>query len=383
MSQAPSTTPGAHLAPTHAGTSRAAELLAAGRLVVLPTETIYGIALNLLSPEARTAAHQLRHPADAASIPPHWVIHVASPEEALGWAPHLSSLGRRLITKALPGPVSFQIKLTPDDAADAKARLGDAAPQVLVDGFITIRCPDFPATQEVLSSAKVPVAIVGAGKSGGGPGVFEVADMPDTLARSVAGAMDGGPTRYRKSSTLVRLDADGPGTFSVVRPGVIDERIIQRMADLVVLFVCSGNTCRSPMAAALATKILADKLHIRPDELPLRHLVVQSAGVHAQRGMRAAREAVDTVKSLGADLSSHFSQPAGLDVLRRADVIYTMTDAHRDEILRVYPGGMHKTFRIDPEGDVPDPIGAGLQAYREVAQRLTELLKDRLNELPL
>jgi protein-tyrosine phosphatase len=365
------------LPPTRAGAARAAEWIAAGKLVVLPTETVYGVALNLLSPPARDAAHALR-----SGAPRHWVLHVSSADEALAWVPGISPLGRRLISKALPGPVAFQVKLTPADAKHAAERLGSAAAEVLVDGFLTLRCPDFPITQEVLAAANAPVAIVGVAGPGGG-GVFELSDLPEAAASQVAGALDGGPTRYRKSSTLVRLDADGPGTFSIARPGVIDERILQKLADFTILFVCSGNTCRSPMAAALATRFLADKLKVQPDELGLRHVVVQSAGVHAQRGMRAAREAIDTVKQFNADLSAHFSQPASPDVLRRADVIYTMTDAHRDEILEFYPAAAAKTQRLDPAGDVPDPIGAGVHAYREVAQRLASIFETRLSELPL
>jgi protein-tyrosine phosphatase len=371
------------LAADHAGAERAAQLLSAGKLVVLPTETIYGIALNLLSADARATAHELRSPGNPGALKPHWVLHVATAEEALRWVPHISHVGRRLLTKGLPGPISFQVKLTPEDMAAATARLEDAAPQVIVDGFLTLRCPDFAVTQDVLASAKVPVAIVGAGKSSGGPGVFEAGDLPASVASQVAGTVDGGPTRYRKSSTLVQVDGGGPGTFSVVRPGVIDERIVQRMADFVMVFVCSGNTCRSPMAAALASRILADRLHVRPEELPLRHVVVQSAGVHAVRGMRAAEEAVETVQEYKADLSGHYSQPATPDVLRRADVIYTMTGAHRDELLAMYPAGRSKIQRLDPEGDVPDPIGAGLSVYQAVAERLWELLEERLGELPL
>lgn len=369
------------LGANRAGAARAGELLASGKLVVVPTETVYGIALNLNSDEARGAAQGIREAAQPGAAR-HWVLHVSSPEEALGWVPGVSNLGRRMISKALPGPVAFQVKLAPADAAKARDRLGPAAAEVIGDGFLTLRCPDFVATQDVLAASGGPAAIIGVGAAGGG-GVYELADLPDGVAGQIAGAMDGGPTRYRKPSTLVRIDADGPGTFSVARAGVIDERIIQRLADFTVLFVCSGNTCRSPMAAALATKLLSTRLRVRPEELPLRHVVVQSAGVHAQRGVRAAREAVETVKAMGADLATHFSQPATPDVLRRADVIYTMTDAHREEVLDIFPGAAGKTERLDPEGDVPDPIGAGLGAYRDVSRRLAELLEQRLSGLAL
>jgi protein-tyrosine-phosphatase/tRNA A37 threonylcarbamoyladenosine synthetase subunit TsaC/SUA5/YrdC len=391
--------PEALLPSTPAGLAAAADLIRQGKLVLLPTETVYGIAVNLLSSEARAAATTLK-----GGTTPNWVLHVATPDDVIAWAPtSLSPLARRLITKALPGPVAFQIKLSDQDAVAARARLGggEAADQTILNNTLTLRCPEFPQTQKILELAQVPVAIIGAGTPTH-PAIFELADLPEGLvgedaarggvtpknysnerreaAKSpkITAALDGGPTRYRRASTLVSLDGDH---FSVTRPGVIDERILQKMADFNILFVCSGNTCRSPMVAALATKLLADKLGIHPSELPLRHIVVQSAGVHANRGSRATREAVEAVKPLGADLSTHLSQPATLDVLRRADVIYTMTAAHLDEVLHLAPAAAKKASRLDPAGDVADPIGSALSVYKDVAGHLAELLQQRLSEL--
>ena len=370
------------LAPNAAGIARAAQLLTAGKLVILPTETVYGIALALSSSTARHAARLIKaNAAGPGATPSPWVIHVAQPDDVLGWVPNLSPLGRRLVTKALPGPVAFEIKLDAGAQALAEKRLGDAAGETLHDGYITLRCPDFGTTQEVLAAVPDPVAIIGTGTSAQ-PSVYELTDLPPAAPGSpqVDAALDGGPTRYRRPSTLVRIDGE---QFSVVRPGVLDERILTRLADFTILFVCSGNTCRSPMAAAIAGKMLAEKLHIPVSELPLRHIVVKSAGLHANKGMRAAVEAVDAVQAFGADLSTHFSQPVTPDLLRRADVIYTMTADHRDEILDLLPGAQRKTFPVDPEGDIVDPIGSPLPVYQHVAQRLSNVLQGRLSELSL
>jgi protein-tyrosine-phosphatase/tRNA A37 threonylcarbamoyladenosine synthetase subunit TsaC/SUA5/YrdC len=377
---------------TSAGAARAAALIREGKLVVVPTETVYGIAVGLASEEARQVARKIRTRAAEGTVPAQfspWVIHVAQPEDLLGWVPGISALGRRLVSKSLPGPVAFEIKL--DDAAEkaARERLGAATEETLHEGYLTLRCPEYPATQEMLARVPAPVAIFGAGTRTR-PAVVELGDLPAALGGTadgeggqIHGAIDGGPARYRRSSTLVRVDGE---RYKVVRPGVIDERFVHRMADLTILFVCSGNTCRSPMAAAITSRLIADKMKITPAELPLRHIVVQSAGLHASRGLRATVEAVEAAKDYGGDLTTHLSQSATAEaggLLRRADIVYTMTGAHREDLEILFPWAGHKIVRLDPEGDIDDPIGAPLTAYQRVARRLAGVIPNRLKELGL
>ncbi|MEZ6242427.1 MAG: low molecular weight protein arginine phosphatase [Phycisphaerales bacterium] len=142
-----------------------------------------------------------------------------------------------------------------------------------------------------------------------------------------------------------------------------------------ILFVCTGNTCRSPMAAALARAII----EARPEGSETTRAV--SAGVTASHGAPATHEAIDEMARRGLDLSSHRSRPLTPDMIARASLVLTMTHAHADAARRLAPQHASKIHPLDPEGDIPDPIGMGPEVYRQTADRLAALVEARLREL--
>jgi len=150
---------------------------------------------------------------------------------------------------------------------------------------------------------------------------------------------------------------------------------------LKILFVCTGNTCRSSMAEALARKILAE----RPEGKG--RLEFSSAGVAALTGNRASLEAVEALAGMGVDLRDHRATLLTPGIISEADLILTMTRAHREHILEIFPSAAGKVFTLaeyaGAAGDVPDPIGQPVEVYRSCAERLKDLIAraiDRLRE---
>ena len=188
---------------------------------------------------------------------------------------------------------------------------------------------------------------------------------------------DGGPSRFAKPSTVVRVTGDD---WSVIREGIYNARIVERLLRTTVLFVCSGNTCRSPMAMALARKIIADRLGIEQSELEAHGWDVISAGTHAMPGMPATPAGADAMQTMGADLSGHRSQPLTVGLIHRSDLILTMGESHRLTVLAQVPSAAEKTMQLDPAGDIDDPIGASPQHYQELARNIEKLVNDRLTE---
>ncbi|MGC8540146.1 MAG: Sua5/YciO/YrdC/YwlC family protein [Phycisphaerae bacterium] len=353
---------------------RAAEALRGGKLVGLPTETVYGIACSLAQPVGLRALKE----ALAIQNQPAWVIHVSSAHGIDKIVSHVSPLARRLARRLWPGPLSIQLPLDPADIERLAHLTGrQTAAETMVDGYVTFRCTEVDITRQIIDLTGELVTIVG---TAGNPLVESADNLPPAIRRQLSVAVAGPAPRYKNISTLIRVTGH---RLDVLREGAIAQRVIRRLEDTVIVFVCSGNTCRSPMAAGLALQILAEKLNIPSAELPSRHIVVRSAGVHAAGGMPAAVEAVKVLGAMGVDIQKHRSAPLTDDLLRRADMIFTMTQAHREEIISRMPTAAEKTFTLDPDGDIDDPIGKGEQAYRKTAQRLEKLIRNRVVEMEL
>jgi protein-tyrosine-phosphatase len=140
-----------------------------------------------------------------------------------------------------------------------------------------------------------------------------------------------------------------------------------------ILLVCTGNTCRSPMAAAMLSKILQDK----GADFEQYHIV--SAGLAAGSGWPASPGAVYAMQLQGLDISGHRSQPLHQDLVEKADIILTMTATQREYMLDKYPDHMRKIDTLagmagETGRDILDPFGMDAVKYVESASEIKRLM---------
>lgn len=346
---------------------RAVQALAEGQLVALPTETVYGLAASACRADA--VERLLQAKGRAPSQP--FALAIKSADEAFDYVPDMSPLARRLARRCWPGPVTLVVDNHHKDG------LTNQLPKIVRElispkGTIGLRVPVNEMSQDVLRMMTGPIVLTSANRSGE-PDAVTAEQVVNSVGNDVAIVLDDGPCRYGQASTVVRVQGNH---MQVLREGVVGEATLRRLASVIVLFVCTGNTCRSPMAELLMRAELAKYAGCSIDDLEENGVVVVSAGIAAAPGCPPASEAVVVMNEQGLDLSRHEAQPLTEQLVRHSDVILAMTNSHMQSIIERWPEAADRTCMLMPtRRDVSDPIGQSIGAYRHCAAQLSEGIK--------
>jgi protein-tyrosine phosphatase len=348
-------------------------VLRAGKLVVFPTETVYGIGAMASSSEAVrrlvSAKGRKKGHAVPVAIPGYHVLR--------SYSPNIDDITARLARRCWPGPITLVA-----DASDPRSRfasLSDDVKEVIMPrGTVGYRVPNHPLFLEILRELDEPLLLTSANLTGEPPAVnaesakVGLEDWPDLV-------IDDGTACFQRPSTVVSV-ADGK--INVIREGVYTKDQIQRMTVKMILFVCTGNTCRSPMAEVICANLIARKIGCGVDELESHGYVVMSAGVAAYPGTPASPEAVEVMENRGISLEGHQAQPLSETLLRYADRVYVMGRAHKEAICSQWPDDADRIFFLSAdETDICDPLGGGVSVYRDCAKQIEAELEKHFDEI--
>ncbi len=354
---------------------RAVQALAEGKLVVFPTESVYGVAASALD----TAAVERLYQWKGANENQPLSLALKSSDDALDYVPEMPELARRLSRRCWPGPMMLVVRDAHRDSV-ISVLPAPVRSAVAPRGSIALRVPAHPAVQAVLRLCAGPLVWTGANPAGA-KYATTATEALEHLHDHVALVLDDGRCKFAQPPAIVRVEPQG---LHVERQGVLTESSLRQLSSYMLVFVCTGNTCRSPMAEVIMRNMLAQKLKIPLDQLEQRGILVMSAGVAATAGSGPSPEAVTVMSHRGLDLSHHESQPLSERLVRFADVILTMTRGHRDAILAHWPFAAGRVHVVSLDGpDVADPIGGPEEMYQHCATQIERNLQGWLERLDI
>lgn len=329
---------------------KAADILLQGGLVAFPTETVYGLAALISNRQAINRLRKLKERPQEKKF--SICIHDLSQVEQFVDEP--SPFAYKLMRKFWPGPLTLVLKAKDSDT-------------------VGLRMPDHNVALALLKQTGIPIFAPSANLSGHEPPIC-AEDVLVNFAGKIEAVIDSGRTQLSVVSTVCAVIN---GDYRILRAGAIPESMIMDITKFKnILFVCTGNSCRSPMAEGLLKKMLGNDKYIK----------VESAGVATFDGMPATKETIAVLEKEGIIISDHRSRRLTDEMIKESDLILVMESYQKQHILNRVLSAEKRIFLLrefdnEYSGDlnIPDPIGAQIDVY----ERVFKIIKNAVERLVL
>ncbi|MCD6083602.1 threonylcarbamoyl-AMP synthase [Candidatus Aerophobetes bacterium] len=339
------------LKPESEKIEEAVRLIKKGGIVSFPTDTVYGVGVDAENKEAIDKLYRAKKRPKKKPL----VLFITRKEEVLRFSEISSLKAKRLMDKFWPGPLTLILKAS------------SYCPSTVIneEGKVGIRFPAHSIPQEIMKRGNLLLATTSANISGE-RSPLRAEDISESLKKGVDLLIDGGKVPLGKESTVLDV-ADSPPRL--IREGYLSWERIRKVWDKEedILLVCTGNTCRSPMAEGFLKRAWEGK----------RKIKIHSAGVATFTGLKATEFAIKVMREEGVDISNHLSTPLTEKMVREADLILVMETRHKEKICKIFPFAREKVILLKEFGlgrreEILDPVGGSLEEYRKCAMEIKE-----------
>lgn len=336
----------------------AAKILKKGGLLAYPTDTVYGLGADCYNKKALKKIYEIKKRPGNKPLP----VQIDKTERLNDFNIKITEDAKILMDKFWPGPLTLILETKNKDKIGFRIPANKIAKTLLKEYGHPICAPsaNFSASPACLDAHSVIVSFDGL----------------------IEGIIDGAICPGGVESTVVDLSQK---PYRVLREGAISlkelEACFKEKGKFIkvknIIFVCTGNSCRSVMAKGLLIKEIAGDKRFK----------VESAGIFTLSGMPPTKETIEVMASEGIDVSKEKGQQITDSVIDKSDLILVMQPRHKDYILKLKPEAKDKVFLLKEYKnkekvdfpDIKDPVGQSISVYEKVLKEIREEIERIVN----
>lgn len=340
---------------------RAIAKLKEGGIICFPTDTVYGLGVDAQHREAVERLYALKGRSKDKTL----ILFPRNRELLLTMVEKIPFAAIKLMRYFWPGPLTIIFE----------AAAGEW-PLVSKEGKIGVRVPAHPVPSALIGEKSILLATTSANVSGEAA-VDDFERLSGRIKEGVDLIVNAGPPPQGIESTIV--DVSSPAAHILRKGGVNKEKIREVLEEKTnILFVCSGNMCRSVMAEYLFRNLLPSQY--------VKRVNVVSAGTGAMSSSPPSSRAVKVLRGKGIDATSHRSKYTSPSLVEQSDLILVMQKKHLDHLKKIYPQAKERIFMLTEftsgkREEIMDPIGQSDEFYEQTCQYIEEEIKKLLEKL--